>query len=105
MKFIQRDFQFQGMRKPQSFVIYTCKSSDVTILLQSDNRMMRVSLDTGKALLSENKSSGAYGHDLSESRGAKVIELTLEQLEQVKEMRDKMAPQTRADNSVILIGS
>ena len=91
MKFIQETFTFQGMRKPQSFVIYPCKATDNEVKLHSDNRIMRVDLSLGKALLSANKSGGAYFHDLSLHRGAKLIDIPGPDLERIKSMRDRMA--------------
>jgi len=104
MKFIREEFKFTGMRKPQDFVIYPCLATDSEVLLQSDNRIMRVRLNDGKAILSSNRSSGSYGPDLCPERGAKLIELTGTELERVKLMRDRMAGVTNADRTLTILG-
>lgn len=105
MKFITDNFTFQGMRKSQEFVIYPCKATDNVVLLQSDNRMMRIDIKTGTAVLSANKSGGAYGHDLDASRGAKLIKLPGPDLERIKLMRDRMAGNTNSDGTLTILGA
>lgn len=61
--------QFDGMRKPQEWVIYPVKDEFVTI--QSGTRIARFSLLTGEGVMSASRQGGAYGVHLSESLGAK----------------------------------
>lgn len=104
MKFVNREFKFKGMRKPQSFTFYPVLKTDTVFLIQSDQRIGRVDLDKGTIYLSKGRSNGSYGPDLCEARGAKHIELTQDQIERLTEGRDTMAGATRPDRTVVLVG-
>lgn len=105
MKFITENFTFPSMRKPQEFVIYPCKATDNEVLLQSDNRMIRVNLETGTAIISANKSSGAYGIDLDTMRGAKTIAIPGPDLERIRVMRDRMSGKMNKDGTLTILGA
>jgi len=53
MRFVTKDLKFQGMRKEQNFVIYPCLPTDSTVWLQSDNRMVKIDLNTREAMISK----------------------------------------------------
>lgn len=54
--------KFNGMRKPQDFIVYPMKAGNETgrILIQSDTRIGYIYLDSGKVSLCPPVSSGAY---------------------------------------------
>lgn len=110
MRPVYKDFKFKGMRKPQSFIFYPCQPNDTSILIQSGQRIGRVNLETGKIYLSKGRSSGSYGHDLCEARGAKYIDLTSEDLALIKEGIKEMSGKTQKsgnsadDRTVTLLG-
>jgi hypothetical protein len=101
MKTVHGDFKFEGMRKEQSFIIYPCAITDNTVLLQSDKRIIRIELSTGKAILS--KGGRPYGVDLHPARGAVLIELDSQTILKIKKMRDAMAG-VNPNKQVILSG-
>ncbi len=98
MKTIEKPFKFHNMRKPQGFIIYPCKKTDTSVLLQSDKRILRVDLVAHTATLS---TKGPYSTDLHPLRGAVEIVLDKETIEQIIQMRDFMAT---PDGTVTLIG-
>ena len=61
--------QFKGARKPTEFIVYPIKSDDdaSTILIQSDTRIGRIHLTSGKVLMTKSISSGAYGCHLAQA--------------------------------------
>lgn len=52
------------MRKEQSFCVYPLSVGETTIKIQSDTRIGRINLLTGKGILTKSYSGGAYGHHL-----------------------------------------
>ena len=89
MKTVNGDFKFEGMKKEQDFIIYPCSATDDQVLLQSDKRIIRVELSTGKAILS--KGGRCYAPDLHPLRGAKMISLDRGVIDKIRTMRDTMA--------------
>lgn len=55
------DGQFPGMNKPQDFIIYPMQDSGEEVVIQSGHRFGRISLATGEAILSANRSQYANG--------------------------------------------
>lgn len=53
------DGKFQGMRKPQDFIVYPMQDSGETITIQSDHRFGQIDLATGKGILSANRAQYA----------------------------------------------
>lgn len=74
----------EGMRKPQSFIIYPYDGTDF-ILLQSDTRIMRLNLRTGEAVLSKSHPNGSHGPHLSPQLGAYPVKITAEELKTIQE--------------------
>lgn len=74
--------QFSGMRKPQRFILYPYDGGE-TLLIQSDTRIGRVTLRTGKTLLSAPRQGGAYGVHLS-MPSAKVVDMPAEALTEIQ---------------------
>ena len=61
-----------NMRNEQSFTIYPYSGGD-TIFLQSDKRIIRLNLKTGKGIINpKNEQNGAYGHHLYNGIGCEV---------------------------------
>lgn len=63
---ISFDMKLKGMRKPQDFIVYpiTSDSAGDPIKVQSDTRIGLIDLPTGRGLMSQSHSSGAYNHHL-----------------------------------------
>lgn len=61
------DFLMKGMRKPQDFITYPLSANNEAkeIVIQSDKRIGRLSLETGKGRMSQNHANGAYNHNLA----------------------------------------
>jgi hypothetical protein len=61
------DMKLSGMRKPQNFDVLPIGKNDTgeSIIIQSDKRIGRIDLATGKGKISQSHSSGAYFHHLS----------------------------------------
>lgn len=102
MRTVHGNFKFEGMRKEQDFIIYPCSTTDETILLQSDKRLARVEIATGKAILSQGGRN--YSTDLYLERGAKVILIDQENMDKIIKMRNLMAG-VNPDPQAVLIGS
>lgn len=49
------DMQLKGMRKEQDFIVYPVQKDqkDKVILIQSDKRIGKINLETGKGIISE----------------------------------------------------
>jgi len=77
------DCALGNMRKSQEWVIYPVQGDAVKI--QCENRIARFSLLDGKGVISKAHASGAYGHDLSESRGAKSYQFPMALVEAINE--------------------
>ena len=92
------------MRKPQSFIFYPCLITDETITIQSDQRVGRVNIKENKIYLSKGRSSGSYATDLCDNRGAKMIDLTPEEMEIIIQGRDEMAGNSNKNRSFNLLG-
>jgi hypothetical protein len=56
------DMKIKGMRKSQEFVVYpiSSESKNSEITIQSDKRIARLNLETGKGRISENHRNGAF---------------------------------------------
>jgi hypothetical protein len=53
--------QLPNMRKPQEFIVYPIQESDNPIItIQSDTRIGKIDLSSGRGLMSESHASGAY---------------------------------------------
>lgn len=66
------DGQFQGMRKPQDFIVYPMHSEDQAgnAKIQSDTRIGFINMESGTVTLSRPKSGGAYFVHLN---GAQIV--------------------------------
>jgi hypothetical protein len=75
--------KFEGMRKEQEFTIYPKSKEENTIAIQSDSRIGKLDLITGKGIISASHSNGAYFHTLTMDilkKKAKNISLNNEDL-------------------------
>ena len=76
-----------NMRKSQEWVVYPLNSADQTTrTIQSDNRIARVDLTTGKVLLSDGKGGHQGFVKLSPALGAKLYECPPDILEQLRKL-------------------
>lgn len=53
------DGKFEGMRKPEDFIVYPLHDSGTEIRIQSGHRFGEINLDTGAAVLSERRAQYA----------------------------------------------
>lgn len=60
------NMKMPNMRKEQNFIVYPMQKGDDTnaILIQSDTRIGRLSLETGKGVMSQSHQGGAYSNHL-----------------------------------------
>lgn len=73
-----------NMRKAQEFIVYPFAEGEVEFKIQSDQRIARINIETGKGVLSKGRSNGAYGIDLMPIRGAMEIDVPAEIAEKLK---------------------
>jgi hypothetical protein len=104
MRSIDVNMKFKGMRKPQEFTIYPVLKTEQVFFIQSNQRIGRVNLDSKTIYLSKGRSSGSYGPDLCEARGAKMIQLTDEEFRTLLNARDRMAGLTNNDGTLTVLG-
>jgi hypothetical protein len=103
MRFVKEFFKFQGMRKEQDFIIYPCLPTDSIVWLQSDNRMMKINLETREAMLSKPTRNNGF-LAVEEFFGAKKLTLTLAELDRINKMKEAMSGRTNSDRTFNLIG-
>lgn len=73
-QFLNITCKLGNMKKPQQFVLYPTSAEDTAVTIQSDKRIARIDLDTGKGLLSDGK-GGHQGHaKLFPAAGAMIID-------------------------------
>lgn len=81
------DGKFQGMKKPQDFIVYPMQDAGVIIKIQSDTRMGQINLDTGEVTLSKARPNGAgfaaLSIDVAVGRATKD-QLSAEEIETLK---------------------
>jgi hypothetical protein len=88
-----------NMRKSQEWVVYPLNNADQTTrVIQSDNRIAKVDLTTGKVLLSDGKGGHQGFPKLHISLGAKLYDCPQDILEQLRKLSAPVG-------SVTVIGS
>jgi hypothetical protein len=71
-----------NMRKPQNFIVCPVSTDEENIrTIQSDKRIARVNLETGKVILSDGKGGHQGFHKLMEFAGAKEYDAPQEVLD------------------------
>lgn len=75
------EHKFQGMRKPQEFIVYPIHAGqfDGTVMIQSDTRIGTVNVETGETIMAGPVASGAYAVHLS-VLGKKIAPMSGEDL-------------------------
>lgn len=82
-----------NMRKPVEWVVYpTSKPDERTAIIQSDNRIAAVNLDTGAAVLSSGKGAHPSFLKLSPALGATKCICPSELLEQLRQQPEQVGP-------------
>ena len=82
-----------NMRKVQDWVIYPLKSEQqVTRMIQCENRIAEVNLETGKVMLSDGKGGHQGFMKLSKALGAKEYDCPADILEQLKGTQKQVGP-------------
>lgn len=74
MKIQRFQYQFKGMRKPDTFIVYPKGKDDNFLVVQGSRTIAKIEIDTGKGLLNFKGSNSKYFMHLSPMLGAKVIE-------------------------------
>lgn len=66
------DGKFDGMRKPQDFIVYPFHAGNQTTAakVQSDTRIGLIDLDTGEVIMSPSRAGGSYGVHLALAKPA-----------------------------------
>lgn len=104
MNFTNVTIKFKGMRKEEKFTVYPCRTNDKTIKIQSRRRIALIDFEKGNVLLSKGCSNGASFVMLSAFMKPTLLELSNEQLEQLKLGREAMGKISNRDRSVCLLG-
>lgn len=104
MKTVKENFKFETMRSEQEFIIYPCLKSDDSLLLQSDKRIIRVSLLNKQGIISKQQQRGAYSQHLCKEFNPSIVNLTEEEVSKIKSMREKMSGNTNSDRTITLVG-
>ena len=82
-----------NMRKPVEWVIYPARQAgERTVIIQSDNRIAAVNLDTGDAVLSDGKGGHPGFQKLSPALGATKCICPSELLEQLRQQPEQVGP-------------
>jgi hypothetical protein len=95
------DMKLSKMRKPQEFIVYPVSANDADkpITIQSDTRIGVIDLSTGRGLMSQSHSGGAYFVHLSVDE---KIRFRLDET-QLELFREKMRSTSKTGDSVIKI--
>ena len=82
---ISFNMKIEGMRKFQDFIVYPIQKNDSekVITIQSDTRIGRLNLNTGKGEMSQSHSGGAYFPHLVMDKKT-IFELSLLDLQTLK---------------------
>jgi len=96
------DMKLKGMRKTQDFIVYPISANDTEqeIKIQSDTRIGRLSLITGKGIMSQSHQSGAYAHHLIMDK-MNPFEVKAEDLEALKNHIRGTASPMAGNNGII----
>ena len=84
-----------NMRKAVEWVVYPRRADargKSVVIIQSDNRIAAVNLDTGDAVLSDGKGGHPSFQKLSESLGATKCICPSEMLEQLRQQPEQVGP-------------
>lgn len=80
-------FKFPNMKKVACWVLYPQRSDTLDeVIIQCDRRIARVSLSTGKALLSDGKGGHQGFMKLSPSLGAKLVTVPDDAISQLRDL-------------------
>lgn len=86
---IQRiELKLGNMRRPASFIVYPFTEGQTELTIQSDKRIAKVDLTTGKGLLSSGRGHPGF-HALSRFLGAIDITLDNDTLEKLKAIQPR----------------
>lgn len=83
MRFFSVTAKLGNMRKAVSWSIYPESADSETVKIQSDTRMAEINRSTGLATLSKSRSGGAVFMDLMTIRGATVVPVSRELIEEI----------------------
>lgn len=94
MKWIDVTAKLGTMKKPAEFTVCPKSSGDTspTVTIQSDKRIARVNLETGKVMVSDGKGGHPGFHKLLGMCGAKEYDCPPELLEKLKSISVPQGP-------------
>lgn len=95
-----------NMRRVQEFTVCPVSNTEPHLVtIQSDKRIARIDLNTGKAILSDGKGGHQGFHKLMPFLGAKEVDIPADVLEEVRRLSDNVKAQQHPDGSVTLTGA
>lgn len=72
------DMQLPGMRKPQSFTCLPVAAGETTVVIQSNTRIGKLDLQTGRGFMTPPHSNGAYfAHLVTDQLAGKLVPVVL----------------------------
>lgn len=103
-------FRFQNltvklgnMKKPQQFTVCPVSNAQPNeVIIQSDKRIARINMETGKAMLSDGKGGHQGFHKLHGIMGAVEIDVPADVLAQLKPLVANVKAQQAPDGSVVI---
>jgi hypothetical protein len=106
-------FRFQNftaklgnMKKAQEFTVCPVSNTEPHLVtVQSDKRIARIDLTTGKAMLSDGKGGHPGFHKLLPMCGAVEVDVAPDVLDEVRRLSDNVKAQQAPDGSVQLTGA
>jgi hypothetical protein len=102
MKFVNITIQLGNMKKPQDFTLYPVTHGAKTVSIQSHQRWATIDLETGKGRI--NKRGHQYANSWSMIHNPLDIQLTEQQLEELKKAVKTMIGRTNADGTFTIVG-
>lgn len=97
MRFQKVTGKLGNMRRPADWVVYPRQSDapeDETVLIQCEKRIARVSLKTGKAILSDGKGGHPSVLKLCSALGASVVDCPPDLLSELRALKIHVGPIT-----------
>jgi hypothetical protein len=94
-----------NMRQAQEFTVCPVSNTEPHLVtIQSDKRIARIDLNTGKGVLSDGKGGHQGFHKLMPFLGAKEVDVPVDVLEQLRKLSDNVEAQQNPDGGVTILG-
>lgn len=102
-KFQNLTAKLGNMRQAQEFTVCPVSTNEPHLItIQSDKRIARIDLKTGKAILSDGKGGHQGFQKLTAFLGAKEVDVPADVLEEVRRLSDNVKAQQSPDGSIVL---